>query len=222
MEKTNSWLMENFYVSWDELLTGKIGKETIMAWVEGAIDKVNYCVYRSATNCSLPMTYYQKTFDEKYVKFWHNIVAWLMNDFTNATDNSEAFWECMDGNEESSDSAGCEDANIGSSANNGNTESNKSSQQNGGQLVDTIKLLVRSSILGFDLNTDSQKKTQQNQSNKKFISKLVGKAQQLSRKPSKKTTTNQGRKSNQSNQQQNQNENLTKILSRLLSKILSR
>lgn len=91
MQKFDPWLMENFYVSFEDIFTGNITHDTIQAWVEWFIDNQNNMFYMKTMNESLPMSYYQQTFDEKYSQLMSNIAEMIFSDFTRIFDLFDMF-----------------------------------------------------------------------------------------------------------------------------------
>lgn len=77
MRKIDPWLEDHFYVSSEDLFSGNITQDTIQAWVEWIIDYENNMFYMEMTNQSLPMSYYQQTFDQKYEQLMNNIAEIL-------------------------------------------------------------------------------------------------------------------------------------------------
>ena len=75
------WLIDNFYVSFEDILNGDIEMSTIEAWAEALIDYENNEIYMMQTNQSLPMEYYQQTFDQKYEQLMSNIANMLVDWF---------------------------------------------------------------------------------------------------------------------------------------------
>lgn len=91
VQKFDPWLMENFYVSLEDILSGNITQDTIQAWVEWFIDNKNNMFYMKTMNESLPMSYYQQTFDEKYSQLMSNIAEMIFSDFTSIFDLFDMF-----------------------------------------------------------------------------------------------------------------------------------
>ena len=93
MRRLDPWLMDNFYVSFEDIMSGDIDMSTIEAWAEALIDFENNEFYMMAKNESLPMDYYRQTFDEKYEQLMANIANMLVDWFKDMMDGGDGGWD---------------------------------------------------------------------------------------------------------------------------------
>lgn len=82
LPKLNYWLEENLYTNWEDLSTGNISQDTIQAWVGMLINHWNNEFSLMETNSSLPMSYYNQTFDQDYEQLFENIANCFWKWFT--------------------------------------------------------------------------------------------------------------------------------------------
>lgn len=89
IKRLDPWFIEHFYISLEDLLSFNMTESTFQAWAESFIDYENEQFSLMIKNETLPMEYYQQSFDEKYTQLMQNIANWLIWEFTGMMDMND-------------------------------------------------------------------------------------------------------------------------------------